>query len=775
MEAKTESEKIVEMEQGMRILETEMEDVRNKMNGLEEAQAKTQNSIENLDRKFDLLMEMIVKDKGKPTSPTTSVSSSPTNQPQPDSLEQAPTTPTVRRSIAYDDANFSLIAKAKEFKVAPLTPMNLGIETQRRLSSFELVLNTVDTPAPASAFNVNAQHSPSATTVFIQSEDFRSIVWSKDRLDSFLNFLEEVHQYDIEHDKKIPSLYARMSVPMKMKIAQVLHRIDSSKFHEPAHYLRATRADIISAVQYHYLPRDRNDFLSKLSMACKPYRVEVVDYDFRLCATKLNVLRAKFIERFLFLKQACERGNPSAIPSPGFKEGCSFNAFLELTPMGSRQEFRTLLYDKGKELSDFLEGYFALVDSTLEKSMGLVLMCKRLGLEVPVAPPTQQQSKGSNFLNNGKFLRRKGDSREVLALMDEFESYDSDGEGADNVVSDEEEVQSREDEDLGQAGLNALHSNSVNSYKGSRAMHSTQTEKRQDAMPTRSLRPATSNSTSTTSLKPQIPAKSVTRDQSKKSICRFFEEFGTCNKGKDCKFSHDEKDLDAYRKSVAARYYKRMKGDKKPTALLMEGDDSEDDSGSESDYLEPGRGAHINLITELLRVTRDSSKWIAAHKAAKVKCGAREFAVNAALFDSGANLDNYVSMDFVEEHGLEHMLQRVDTRVQVADGKIRKIQHSITMQVEFLDSMSKPHSAYVKFMVFQGLTKGIVLGFRTIVIEFSELFKEMIDEAKLWFTSADIDYSGSYSSGDDAHDMNTISDIGVNFFEGASTVVETCV
>ena len=743
---------------------------------LKEAVEKSANYSADTNRRLDEVLSLL---SGKVTPGNSPVNATETVITSDESKVDVPdfgnpTTPVAdRRQSNVGDAQFSLFANARNF--AGLTPMNLGVQTNRRMSNFELVRDTVETPMRPEAFSTSV--SPVAPTVFVQSEDFKDITWQVDKLDAFLNFCEKVNEYDVEHERKIPSLYARMSLGIKWKVAQALYRIDSSKFNQHAHFLGATRAEIIRAVQYHYLPRDRNDFLAKLKESCLRYQVAVVEYDFRDCAAKLNLLRLKFLERFNFLKQGCELGNPQAIPSMGFKEGCIYNAFLELTPLGSRSEFKTLLYDRaGSEINEFMDVYFALVDSTLEKSIGLLHMCKRLGLEVP-----QSQARSHN--KSGAFRSKQYREPAVLALMEDTGYGDLEDLNMHEFV-DLEGGYADEDEESVQQELYALQKDSAVKKM----------DQRKHGNDSRALRPNSFSDVKPRSVQKMAASSDVRKGSadrpSRVTICHFMEQSGQCAKGNACRFSHDARDILEYRKLVNKRYFEALKVDgagkapgdvkAKPKAFVMEDvDEREQDDVS---IASGSSRSSLHLMSELLKISKDASKWVASHRAAEIFTGRTSFKVNAALFDSGANLENYVSSAFVEEHGLGDLLHETSSLVEVADGSVAAINKALRLHVTFRSADMTPYSAWVDFNVFPGLTKDIVLGFKTCCLEFAELFKELIDEGREAFSRARaaegdlctvrrcamLDYSSSYVSSeeDGGQDMYSLMGIRQSYTDG---------
>jgi hypothetical protein len=78
----------------------------------------------------------------------------------------------------------------------------------------------------------------------------------------------------------------------------------------------------------------------------------------------LTGLKAKFLERFNFLREACQHwGEAETVPNINFKEGGILNLWMELTPEHSRTTFKVeLVNGKFKSMEDFMTKYFIIVD-----------------------------------------------------------------------------------------------------------------------------------------------------------------------------------------------------------------------------------------------------------------------------------------------------------------------------------------------------------------------------------------------------------------------------
>jgi hypothetical protein len=64
--------------------------------------------------------------------------------------------------------------------------------------------------------------------------------------------------------------------------------------------------DITQVVQSLFCPNDRNHFIRLLKKSCEEFKVEQRDENFLPVKSALTGLKAKFLERFNFLREACQ-------------------------------------------------------------------------------------------------------------------------------------------------------------------------------------------------------------------------------------------------------------------------------------------------------------------------------------------------------------------------------------------------------------------------------------------------------------------------------------
>jgi hypothetical protein len=121
----------------------------------------------------------------------------------------------------------------------------------------------------------------------------------------------------------------------------------------------------------------------------------------------------------------------------------------------------------------------------------------------------------------------------------------------------------------------------------------------------------------------------------------------------------------------------------------------------------------------------------AFHKPARVTLpNGRQVDLRVALFDTGADRDNYISTRCVKDNCLEEFLTPVSNKVKVASGVVVPIESKLEVDLTFLDHCGDSHTASVIFMVLEGLGKDLVIGQPTITLHFFEIFQELLMDAR---------------------------------------------
>ena len=121
-----------------------------------------------------------------------------------------------------------------------------------------------------------------------------------------------------------------------------------------------------------------------------------------------------------------------------------------------------------------------------------------------------------------------------------------------------------------------------------------------------------------------------------------------------------------------------------------------------------------------------------------------------ALFDSGAQSDNYISQSYVDSNSdyftpyiLEH-----NTSVRLGDSQtIVNITHIITLPISFLDNNAITHNATLNFSIMPMKHIQMIIGITSILFDFYDLFLDMLKTARnilkhtsKYITSPDLTY-----------------------------------
>ena len=654
----------------------------------------------------------------KISSKTSSRSQTPTKQ-----MENLANQFTTRKT-------FTPVKKVEEPSLEEMLENNLNIGKNKKNPKRETIFEEV---ASSEKKIRNIENK-----VFLHTADYERIKWRDPSLDGFLNFLEDIRDYEFEHADRIPKLYLRVSKKLKGHLAQTLAQIDPETYFDESECANASREDIVKAAKYEFCPRDRNDFLQILTGSCRKYKVDKVFQQYKITRVQLNSLKVKFLERLKFLIAACEMCSKEAlIPALTLKEGGILKAFIDLTPEGTRKSFTTLLYqvERYSSIDQFMRSYFAIVNDNYESSEQLQIFRERNGDLVDINNYYANNTQNGNHFN--KLNPNASRSRTFHAITNAVEESDEEDNFKQNVRSDEEQDTG---EDIDQRIMAITY-------------------------PQRDNLKVSSTSTNFEVNKNNQYDRKVPQDKMKgKDICHAFERTGACNKT-NCKYSHDPRDIEIYREEVIKRLYTSRKssvlvqnksgdnnnnlrvvstigkpGRKKSKKLniMQEGASGEesDSSVDESDESTDDEIAVIGgsgssyLITELFKISEDTEGWRASHCPATVKLtDGRTITIKVVLFDSGADTDNYISTNCIQEHCLQQMLRSTNKKVKVANGEEIKIKSKITLDVTFQSQNGNFYTASITFLVLQGLPKDLVIGLPTIVKYFSELFKEMVDLA----------------------------------------------
>jgi hypothetical protein len=143
--------------------------------------------------------------------------------------------------------------------------------------------------------------------ITIATEKHLELQWKDLSLDGFLSFLEEVEEFQIKHRMEVAELFPLIHKSMKELVSQQLMVNFSSFYVRRRDVQTATVDHITQAMQMYFTPNDINHFNALLKSSCYNYKVEQKSANFMPVKGALTGLRAKFMERYHFLKEACER------------------------------------------------------------------------------------------------------------------------------------------------------------------------------------------------------------------------------------------------------------------------------------------------------------------------------------------------------------------------------------------------------------------------------------------------------------------------------------
>ena len=161
--------------------------------------------------------------------------------------------------------------------------------------------------------------------ITIATEKHLELEWKDLSLDGFLCFLEEVEEFQIKHRMEVAELFPLIHRSMKELVAQQLMMNFTTVYIRRRDVQSATIEHITKAMQIYFTPNDINHFNALLKSSCFNYKVEQKTANFMTVKSALAGLRAKFMERYGFLKEACERkGRKKIIPHLNFKDGGDF-------------------------------------------------------------------------------------------------------------------------------------------------------------------------------------------------------------------------------------------------------------------------------------------------------------------------------------------------------------------------------------------------------------------------------------------------------------------
>jgi hypothetical protein len=510
--------------------------------------------------------------------------------------------------------------------------------------------------------------------VSMESNEHTKIRWEKPTLAAFISFMGKLSEFQHSHGQTVRSIYVHIAPRVRVKLNTYLGQINR-KYATDQECFMATGEEILTAVKRWFLPKDTVMFLSTLEEACKPYAVDKVHLDFSITRQSLAQLQRKFVEIFKFLKEACEDvGFENVVPKANFKNGGFLNLWFKLTPGKQRSTFKNLLSkDRFKSCDEFFREYEKTVTETDELRSCIQIYEHRTSVNI-LGVEEDQKSTSLNAIEES-----------------------SDGvESGDGLSSTEEG--------------NLCATTPGNQYQK------------------RSLRPETE-------MKQRDPDQQV-----KKYICLKHER-GECEHGTKCKFSHHPNDIRDWRiktqkrltdiltrEGVLQKTSKEQapgsEGEVKRNFKILKKEDIDQDV-AELNLVQGSQS--LEVISELFKLSESSDAWhVLAHRNGWVSCKGQQVEIKTVLFDTGADSDNYISWREVQRLKLQDKVIRVRKGVRVANGSLITISGQINLEVTFMTEEGKYITADLMFLILEGLSKALVIGFPDICKHFSEVLMEMV-------------------------------------------------
>jgi hypothetical protein len=170
--------------------------------------------------------------------------------------------------------------------------------------------------------------------VILDTDKQFEISWKIRSINGYLKFLDEVEPFQLKYQKEITYLFPLLDERMQRAIGEELLVKFPTRYRRNRDLYKADIDDVTQVVQsLLFCPNDRNHFIRLLKKSCEEFKVERKDENFLPVKSALTGLKAKFLERFNFLKEACQYwGEAEAVPNINFKEGGVLNVWMELTP-----------------------------------------------------------------------------------------------------------------------------------------------------------------------------------------------------------------------------------------------------------------------------------------------------------------------------------------------------------------------------------------------------------------------------------------------------------
>ena len=489
----------------------------------------------------------------------------------------------------------------------------------------------------------------------ITSDKYMDIKWSDLSVNGYLIFLQQVEQFSLKNQQHVKYLLPLVEDRLMESVMSEIQLYFPREYRTRRDMLQISVEHLTAVVQLMLVPNSRQHFLLQLKRSCKDCGVEQGSFEsYKSVKSKLCGLRTKFLDRYDFLKDACElAGRRNCIPYNTFKDGGVLWTWMDLTPVKARNNFKLdLSHRHWDDLRGFLKDFFKIVDKTARQAEAALAYEYAVGIkggkqsdiDKPIVHPDRDQ----------RVRRQESISeRKRLTLLE-----DENGE----YVRNQSEYQHLRERDM-----------SDNAFE-------------HESDPTQQDQEAPEDDDD---FEQQFAQAMVLEKSTEKMPCHKMLFNDTCSNGDRCKYSHDQTLLDAEwsrlcekrRKLRGTRYDVDSSAVQStvPSSVVALNQRRRNQPGYQLQQTQGGKKAQefqilqrqesmLGIVSGLFLTGDKPESWKAAHLMADASTdGLHFFQIGVALFDSGASADNYISSGTIEKFNLHDKVQLSDSQVKVAD------------------------------------------------------------------------------------------------------------
>jgi hypothetical protein len=299
------------------------------------------------------------------------------------------------------------------------------------------------------------EQGASTDRIYVASDKQLSILWTERSVDGFINWLEDIRDFQYANGQRLKSVYSHVGKNIRDYVGDILRLYWPHKYSGSEKVYDATISDLEEAAQILMVPNDLDHFNLMLSHACKNYKVSQNSVSYEATRSNLLRLKTKFTERYNFLKSGIKiKNRMDANPAINFKQGGLLNTWMDLTPQGARDSFvNRLIQQSYKDLEDFFVAFFKIVEENYVMSRNFVTYESRLRLSTELEKTPRRgfhDRDGGRRQYNHPGPRRTDDNLHLIDQEDTLRHLcviDPDGEALQELV----EGLSKDDEDGGGA------------------------------------------------------------------------------------------------------------------------------------------------------------------------------------------------------------------------------------------------------------------------------------------------------------------------------------